>query len=92
MCVFVGRVMVCFNDSVVCVGYSVGWLFINIDDIEYIIMLGLEEDGLESFLGGMVNLIIDDRLGFKKFFIKYIKYLFVFLDVINVVFIIKKEN
>lgn len=67
MCVFVGRVMVCFNDSVVCVGYSVGWLFINIDDIEYIIMLGLEDDGLESFLGGMVNLIIDDRLGFKNF-------------------------
>lgn len=68
MCVFVGRVMVCFNDSVVCVGYSVGWLFINIYDIEYIIMLGLEEDGLESFLGGMVNLIIDDRLGFKNFY------------------------
>uniref|UniRef100_K1QN77 Uncharacterized protein n=1 Tax=Magallana gigas TaxID=29159 RepID=K1QN77_MAGGI len=61
MCVSVGRVTVRFNDSAVRVGYSAGWLFTNTDDIEYTITLGPEEDGSESFLGGMANLIIDDR-------------------------------
>lgn len=61
MCVSVGRVTVRFNDSAVRVGYSAGWLFTNTDDTEYTITLGPEEDGSESFLGGMANLIIDDR-------------------------------
>lgn len=67
MCVSVGRVTVRFNDSAVPVGYSAGWLFTNTDDTEYTITLGPEEDGSESFLGGMANLIIDDRSGSKNF-------------------------
>lgn len=55
------KVTVRFNDSAVRVGYSAGWLFTNTDDTEYTITLGPEEDGSESFLGGMANLIIDDR-------------------------------
>lgn len=55
------KVTVRFNDSVVHVGYSTGWLFSGTDDTEYTITLGPEEDGSESFLGGMANLIIDDR-------------------------------
>lgn len=68
MCVSVGRVTVRFNDSAVRVGYSAGWLFTNTDDTEYTITLGPEEDGSESFLGGMANLIIDDRSGSKNFY------------------------
>lgn len=68
MCVPVGRVTVRFNDSAVRVGYSAGWLFTNTDDTEYTITLGPEEDGSESFLGGMANLIIDDRSGSKNFY------------------------
>lgn len=67
ICVSVGRVTVRFNDSAVRVGYSAGWLFTNTDDTEYTITLGPEEDGSESFLGGMANLIIDDRSGSKNF-------------------------
>lgn len=68
MCVSVDRVTVRFNDSAVRVGYSAGWLFTNTDDTEYTITLGPEEDGSESFLGGMANLIIDDRSGSKNFY------------------------
>lgn len=92
MCVSVGRVTVRFNDSAVRVGYSAGWLFTNTDDIEYTITLGPEEDGSESFLGGMANLIIDDRSGSKKLSTKHIKHLLVFSDVTNAALIIKKEN
>lgn len=57
------KVTVRFNDSVVRVGYSTGWgrFFADTDDTEYTITLGPEEGGSESFLGGMANLVIDDR-------------------------------
>lgn len=55
------KVTVRFNDSAVRVGYSSGWLFTDPDDTEYTITLGPEEDGSESFIGGMANLVIDDR-------------------------------
>lgn len=68
------RVTVRFNDSVVRVGYSTGWgrFFADTDDTEYTITLGPEEGGSESFLGGMANLVIDDRYGSKNFWLSLI--------------------
>lgn len=55
------RVTARLNNSAVHVEYSTGWLFSGDTDVKYTVTLGPSDDGSDTFIGGIANLIIDDR-------------------------------